>query len=430
MEAASPAERSQQTEREPCQQHEQAAEHVQLGVEVDDHLTGVAAALEEPVHGRKRLHRALKRADSERRAAREREPAHGRRCSTEGADDESEQEPEAQQHRCARAHEEEWMESGRLLCLLGCQPSMHEASLVKAEVERHRVERKRSEEQEVEAAVGRPSRGRLPPQERRELEEHACDEHRQTGDEVDVRVGDRIDPLACMACPVEPLGVRRLHLHHALNGPGGQACRSGRDELPQMSARLGNPDEPSLEDREEDGGREAPVADAHHAGAHPDRYAVPVAHVRLGGAVVRAGGDEPSDRDPVADERDVEDEQADGGEPEGALGERLAGERTADDPGERVPAQPGCDQRPAADDHHVRVREIADQVTGVSGASEPLGGPRQVLREHVQAAENEKAAAGDEVLRELLIVRPELFVGVRLRPDRRRLPRYQTPDRS
>jgi hypothetical protein len=154
---APPAECSQQSERQPSQQHEQATEHVQLGVQVDDHLARIAAALEEPVHGRKRLDRALERADGKRCTARNREPAHRRPRRAEGADDQSEQEPEAQQHRGARAHEKERMDCGRLLGLIGSQAAVNEASLVKAEVKRRRVERKGAEQQEVEAAVGRPS---------------------------------------------------------------------------------------------------------------------------------------------------------------------------------------------------------------------------------------------------------------------------------
>jgi hypothetical protein len=134
--------------------------------------------------------------------------------------------------------------------------------------------------------------------------------------------------------------------------------------------------------------------------------------------------------DPVADERDVEDEQAKRGEPEGALRERLAGERAADDPRQRVPTEAGRNQRSPADDHDVRVREVADQVAGVSGAGEPLGRPRQVLGEHVEAAENKEAGARDEVLRELLVVRPELAVRIGLRADRRRLAGDEPPDRG
>ena len=61
-------------------------------------------------------------------------------------------------------------------------------------------------------------------------------------------------------------------------------------------------------------------------------------------------------------------------------------------------------------------------MTRITGAREPFGGPRQVLRDHVQAPEHEERAAGQEVLGELPIVLAELLLGIRLRPDRRRSP--------
>jgi len=73
----------------------------------------------------------------------------------------------------------------------------------------------------------------------------------------------------------------------------------------------------------------------------------------------------------------------------------------------------------------MRVREIADEVTRVARAREPLGHPWQVLDDHVQAAEDEKEAPGDEVLRELPVVPPELLLGIRLGAKRRRAARKQ-----
>ena len=50
----------------------------------------------------------------------------------------------------------------------------------------------------------------------------------------------------------------------------------------------------------------------------------------------------------------------------------------------------------------------------VAGAREPLGHPGQVLDDHVQAAEDEEGGPGDEVLRELPVVPPELLLGIGL----------------
>src|SRR5207248_8361600 len=120
-------------------------------------------------------------------------------------------------------------------------------------------------------------------------------------------------------------------------------------------------------------------------GAHAGRELVPLAHVVLRHLVVPAVLDEPADRDAVADERDVEDGETGGGEPECALSEALARERTADDPGEDVPAEPGREQGPAADDHHVRVRAVPHEMSRVAGAGEVLGHPREVLDAPVDA---------------------------------------------
>ena len=132
---------------------------------------------------------------------------------------------------------------------------------------------------------------------------------------------------------------------------------------------------------------------------------------------------------PVRDQRDVEHEQTDGREPERALSEPLARERAADDARQHVPAEPRGDERAAADDHHVRVREVADEVARVAGTREPLGGPRQVLDDHVQPAEQEEGAAREEVLGQPRVVRAELLGRVRLRPHRRLAARQQRRDR-
>jgi hypothetical protein len=104
---------------EADQHREQTAEHVQLGVEVDDHRAGVSAPVEEIVHGGKRLNRSLKRSDGERRAARKNESP--RRCSRTSirASDEPEQQPEAGEHGDSGTHQQERMNRRRLLCLLG-----------------------------------------------------------------------------------------------------------------------------------------------------------------------------------------------------------------------------------------------------------------------------------------------------------------------
>ncbi len=243
-----------------------------------------------------------------------------------------------------------------------------------------------------------------------------------------MRMADRVDPLAGVPCPVEPVGLSRRDLDHALHRADGESCGAGGEELPQVPARLGHAHETCMEDGQEHVRGEAPVAEAHDAGSDPDRHLVPLAHARLCGLVVPAVRNEAPDRDSVADERDVEDEQADGGEPERALSQSLAGERPPDHAWQHVPAEPGRDQCAAADDHHVRVREVADEMSGVAGACEPLGGPGQVLHDHVEAAENEEAAAGDEVLRQLRIVSTELLVAVRHRSHRQRLSGQQAPE--
>ena len=244
-----------------------------------------------------------------------------------------------------------------------------------------------------------------------------------------MRVADRVDPLARVAGPVEPVRVARRHLDHALDGSDGQRRRARREELPEMPLRLRDVHRPRLEDGDEDVGREAPVAEAHHPGSHPGRRLVPVAHVRLRRLVRPAVLDQRTHRDPVRDQRDVEDRQAHRGEPERTLREALARERPADDPRQREPAESRGEQRPAADDRQVGVGEVADEVARVAGAGQVLGEPRQVLDGRVDAAQHEEEPAGHEVLRRLAVVRVELVLGVRRLAHRRRLPRNELADR-
>ena len=238
-------------------------------------------------------------------------------------------------------------------------------------------------------------------------------------------MADRVDPLAGVPGLVEPVRVVRLHLDHALDGPDGERGRAGGEELPQVPLRLRHPNEPRLEDREPDVGGEAPVAEAHDPGAHAGRHLVPLAHVVLGHLVVPAVLDEAADRDPVPDQRDVEDREPHGGEPERALREPLARERPADDARQHEPAEARREQRAAADDHHVGVREVADEVARVAGACEGHGHPGHVLHDHVHGPEDEEEATPDEVLRHLAVVGAELLVRVGDHPNRRRLPRHE-----
>ena len=130
----------------------------------------------------------------------------------------SQQSQNAAEHRDAGHHDQVRVQRRRLLGLLRRQPvADDEAALVEAEIERRAVERERAAEQEPEAAFGGAPRRRGAAELRRELEERAGDEHRQAGDEVDVRVADRVDPFARVPGAVEPVRVRRLHLDHALH---------------------------------------------------------------------------------------------------------------------------------------------------------------------------------------------------------------------
>src|SRR4029453_518472 len=59
--------------------------------------------------------------------------------------------------------------------------------------------------------------------------------------------------------------------------------------------------------------------------------------------------------------------------------------------GGREPPQPGREQCPAADDHHVRAGKVADEGARVAGSREVLRDPGQVLDDHV-----ERAGTGEE----------------------------------
>ena len=259
------------------------------------------------------------------------------------------------------------MDRGRTLRLLGGEPAADdEGALVEAEVHRRAVERERAREEGVEAGIRRASGRGSPAEERSEVEERPGDEHRQPGDEVDVRVRDRVDPLAGVAGAVEPVRVRRLDLDHSCTVPTVRPAAPVARNFQRCPLGFGTRTSRAWKMVRKTVAAKAPVADPHHARAHPDRRAIPVAHARLRGLVLHAVRDLQPDRDPVRDERDVEDEQAAGGEPEGALREAFAGERPPDDAGQDVPAEARGDQRPAADDHQMRVREVADEVARVA----------------------------------------------------------------
>ena len=192
-------------------------------------------------------------------------------------------------------------------------------------------------------------------------------------------VTDRIDPLAGVPRAEEPVGVLRLYLDHALHRPDRQRAHSGGDELPQVPRGFGHAYEPRLKDRDGDAGGQTPVAEPHHAGPGADRHLVPLPHARLGRLVRHPVAYAQANRDSVRHEGDVEDGEAERGEPERALREPFACERPAHDPRKDVPAQAGGEQRSAADDHQVRVGQVADEMAGVPCAGQPVRGPRQVL---------------------------------------------------
>ena len=141
-------------QREPDEDHHQAGEHVQLGVEVDDHVARLAAAVEELVHRREGLHRPLEGSDDKGAAAGEDEGARRPGRAPHRAGDHGEQEPERSEHRDPRAHDQERVQRRRLFGLLGREAAPDdEPSLVEAEVERAPVERERAGEERPEARV-------------------------------------------------------------------------------------------------------------------------------------------------------------------------------------------------------------------------------------------------------------------------------------
>ena len=140
--------------------------------------------------------------------------------------------------------------------------------------------------------------------------------------------------------------------------------------------------------------------------------------------------DESPDRNPVDDEGHVEDSEPERRQPKRCLREALTCEGAAHDPRQHPPGEARGQQRPTADDHDVGTGEVADEMAGVAHARQRFGNRRDVLHDHVQAAEHEEEPAGQEVLRELAVVRTELVVHVRLRPDRRLAPRQHVRDRA
>ena len=188
--------------------------------------------------------------------------------------------------------------------------------------------------------------------------------------------------------------------------------------------------EPRLKDRQAHVCGEAPVAEAHDPRTHAGRDLVELAHVRLRGLVLPAVLDESPDRDPVHNEGDVEHREPERGQPERPLRKALTREWTLYDPRQYAPGEARGEQRSTADDHHVRAREVAHEMTGVAHARERFGDCGHVLDDHVHAAEHEEEPAGDEVFRELAVVRSELVVRVRLSPDRRLAPRQHVRDRA
>ena len=300
----------EQRERRADEQDHQSGEHVQLRVEVHDHVARIATAVEQLVDRGERLDGTLQRADRKRAAAEEDErPQLGpalrnvRRSVTAATRTPANIAMPAPMIRngcSARC----------LLRLLGRQAVPDDqAPFVKAEVERHAVEGERADEQREEARFAVFRAGATPPSSGASANSAPARQHRQPRDEVDVRVADRIDPLAGVPGAVEPVGVRRLHLEHALHGPDREPGRARREELPEVAARLRHANEPGPEDREEHVAGEAPVADSHDSGADPDRHPVGLAHVQLGCLVVPATGDEAADCDAVRDQGDVEDER-------------------------------------------------------------------------------------------------------------------------
>src|SRR4029077_9110189 len=111
------------------------------------------------------------------------------------------------------------MKSRGLLGLFGSQAAADdEPALVEAEVERDAGERERTAQQSPEAGVRQaPARG-LTTQARSEREDRPGRQHRESRDEIDVCVADRIDPFTRVAGAVQPGGMRGLDLDDALHG--------------------------------------------------------------------------------------------------------------------------------------------------------------------------------------------------------------------
>ena len=225
------------------------------------------------------------------------------------------------------------MNRGRFLCLLRGEAAPYDQrSLVEPEVHGRPVEGERPCEEGVEAGVDRAPR--------RALARRAAERSRRARPAVSI---------------VRP--VTRLMCAWAIGSIHSPACPARKSQsafegwtwitpctVPTVSpaapvARnfqrwpfgFGHAHEPRLEDGQEDGRREAPVADPHHACPHADRGAVPVAHARLRGLILPAVPHAHPDCDPVGDEGDVEHREPAGGEPEGALREPVARERPSDD---------------------------------------------------------------------------------------------------
>ena len=103
-------------------------------MEVDDHVPGFAAAVEQLVHRRHGLHGPLQRPDRECSAAGEDERAH--RAAAVGAHSTAEQQPEGAEHEDPAADDQRCVHCGRFLGLLRRQaPADDEAALVEAEIE-------------------------------------------------------------------------------------------------------------------------------------------------------------------------------------------------------------------------------------------------------------------------------------------------------
>ena len=199
------------------------------------------------------------------------------------------------------------------------------------------------------------------------------------------------------------------------------AAAPGGEELPQVPLRLRHAHEARLEDGQEDVRREAPVAETHHPGAHPGPAPCTTSHVRLRRLVVPAVLDEAAHRDPVADQRDVEDEQAGGREPERALGEpslAAAGRRSAAARTSRARSRSACRRR--------RSSRACSRGRGRgaprSRRARAIGRPRQVLQHHVQPAEHEETPPARKYFADFAVVRVRAPRRGTARRGRRRRP--------